>query len=151
MANFIDLTHEGSEHRRDAPSNHLVRIRRQLVTLLGDGVLDCAVCVDRFSILQCQLPRDILSLKEIGKILGLDFERKQHCYGRLNRAFTWRPKCDGNSFVCSHHLANYRSLRSSIPQNQTCTTLQMVAGLETCSRCPKSNDMIEVFCLSRSF
>ncbi len=65
VADFIDLTHGGSEHRRDAPINHLARLSWLPVTLLSDGVLDCAECGDRFRASLCKMTRDTHALRNV--------------------------------------------------------------------------------------
>jgi predicted DNA-binding transcriptional regulator YafY len=63
--------------RSDAPAVHVARLGWMLLTLLGDGVLECADCIDRFGISRRQLQRDLRDLREIGKAEGLIVERTE--------------------------------------------------------------------------
>ncbi len=56
--------------RTDAPSDHLARIAWILVTLLTDGALEYAACIDRFGISRREFQRDLHKLREIGKSCG---------------------------------------------------------------------------------
>jgi predicted DNA-binding transcriptional regulator YafY len=61
---------ERVKRRTDAPSKHVARITWILLTLLYDGVLDYALCVDRFGISRREFQRDLLKLREIGRTRG---------------------------------------------------------------------------------
>ena len=56
--------------RTDSPSKHVARITWILLTLLYDGVLDYASCIDRFGISRREFQRDLLKLREIGETRG---------------------------------------------------------------------------------
>jgi DeoR/GlpR family transcriptional regulator of sugar metabolism len=56
--------------RTDSPSKHVARITWILLTLLYDGVLEYASCIDRFGISKREFQRDLLKLREIGKSGG---------------------------------------------------------------------------------
>ncbi len=58
----------------DAPALHVARLGWMLLTLLGDGVLECADCMHRFGISRRQLQRDLRDLRKIGEQQGLVIE-----------------------------------------------------------------------------
>ncbi len=58
----------------DAPALHVARLGWMLLTLLGDGVLECADCMHRFGISRRQLQRDLRDLRKIGESQGLVIE-----------------------------------------------------------------------------
>lgn len=64
-----------SRRRTDTPSAHLARIVWILLTLLYDGVLDYATCIDRFGISKREFQRDLLKVREIGKEQGFGVSR----------------------------------------------------------------------------
>jgi predicted DNA-binding transcriptional regulator YafY len=53
--------------RTDAPSRTVARIGWILLTLLYDGVVDYAACIDRFGISRREFQRDLLKIREIGR------------------------------------------------------------------------------------
>lgn len=54
------------KHRTDAPTEHVARIAWILITLLSDGVLEYARCVDLFGISQRQFQRDVRKIRSLG-------------------------------------------------------------------------------------
>jgi predicted DNA-binding transcriptional regulator YafY len=61
--------------RTDAPSAHVARIGWILMTLILDGVLEYAACIDRFGISRREFQRDLLKVREIGKGHGFAVSR----------------------------------------------------------------------------
>jgi len=61
--------------RTDAPSAHVARIGWILLTLMFDGVLEYAACIDRFGISRREFQRDMLKVREIGKGHGFAVSR----------------------------------------------------------------------------
>ncbi len=74
MGTFSVSSRRG-RRRTDTPSAHLARIVWILLTLLSDGVLDYATCIDRFGISKREFQRDLLKLREIGKEEGFAVTR----------------------------------------------------------------------------
>ncbi len=78
--------------RTDSPSKHVARITWILLTLLYDGVLDYASCIDRFGISRREFQRDLLKLREIGETRGFTISNitsgrvfLQHASPRIGR------------------------------------------------------------------
>lgn len=62
---------DGKRKRRaDAPSEHVARIGWMLITLLCDGVLEYARCIDLFGISPRQFQRDIRQIRDLGRPHG---------------------------------------------------------------------------------
>jgi predicted DNA-binding transcriptional regulator YafY len=74
--------------RSDVPGVHLARLGWMLLTLIGDGVLECADCMDRFEISKRQLQRDLRALREIGAAQGLVVEHTKG--GRVFASYAGR-------------------------------------------------------------
>jgi predicted DNA-binding transcriptional regulator YafY len=62
---------DGKRKRRaDAPSEHVARIGWMLITLLCDGVLEYARCIDLFGISARQFQRDVRKIRDLGRPHG---------------------------------------------------------------------------------
>ncbi|MGB6518520.1 MAG: WYL domain-containing protein [Candidatus Cybelea sp.] len=60
----------GRKRRADAPSEHVARIGWMLITLLCDGVLEYARCIDLFGISPRQFQRDLRKIRDLGRPHG---------------------------------------------------------------------------------
>lgn len=69
------------KRRGDAPTEHLARLAWMLITLLSDGVLEYARCVDLFGISRRQFQRDARRIRELGHPHG--FVVSQFKSGRI--------------------------------------------------------------------
>ncbi len=61
--------------RAETPSQHVARITWILLTLLYDGVLQYASCVDRFGISRREFQRDLAKLREVGASQGFTISK----------------------------------------------------------------------------
>ncbi len=76
MAAFGEASGKSRRRRTDTPSAHVARIGWILLTLLYDGVLDYAICIDRFGISRREFQRDLLKIRELGKEQGSQLLRR---------------------------------------------------------------------------
>ena len=70
MAVFAEFPPKEARRPTDAPGSRVARISWLLVTLLCEGVVDCASCIARFEISRREFQRDLHDLREIGKSAG---------------------------------------------------------------------------------
>lgn len=68
--------------RTDAPTGHVARLAWMLITLLSDGVLEYARCVDLFGISHRQFQRDIRKIRLLGRPHGFAVS-----HGKSGRVF----------------------------------------------------------------